>query len=130
VEKVDKGHAAALAVAVLHNLAGENLAQVHKGIVDRAVVHAGMQAGDEDVADARAALGGIALRPHDAQLAALERLKVQVVQRPLGCGDVGNWEEVGRRLRGGWEEGRHCYFFSYRARKEGDEKRAMGRDKA
>ena len=83
--EVDKGNAAALPVGALHDLAGENVAEAGKGVVQGAVVDVGVQARDEDVADARAALGGVALRPHDPQLPPLERLKVQVVQRGLGC---------------------------------------------
>lgn len=70
---------------VLHDLAGENVAESAKGVVQRLVVNGPVQVLDEHVAHVGAAHGRVALRPHDTARLVLDRGVVHSVQSALGC---------------------------------------------
>ena len=62
-------------------LAGQDAAERGERVVERLVVDALVEVLDEDVADARLTQRRIALRPHDADRTALDRVEVHRVQR-------------------------------------------------
>eukprot|EP00053_Salpingoeca_punica_P016475 m.155780 g.155780 ORF g.155780 m.155780 type:complete len:676 (+) comp16970_c2_seq3:460-2487(+) len=84
VHKVHKAEPLALAALVGDDLAREDLAKVDKGVVEGLAVDVLLEVLDEDVAVAGAAQGGVAVRPHDAHRAALERLKVELLEGAAG----------------------------------------------
>lgn len=66
-------------------LAGEDVAKVGKGVVEGLAVDRLLEVLDEDVAVAGAAQRRVAVRPHEAHGAALERLKVQLINGAASC---------------------------------------------
>jgi hypothetical protein len=80
---VDETVSLGVAVLVLGDLAGKNVAKGGKGVVQSLVVNGDIEVLDEDIALASLAEGGVTLGPHDTAGSALDEGVVQLLESAL-----------------------------------------------